>query len=56
MTVLWPPNLRDEACEEIYRYVDKHVKRLPRRSDGSFDESSSIMRKFKIFLSGTPMI
>ena len=31
-------NLKDEAKSEIYRYIDKHIRELPKDSSDQFDE------------------
>jgi hypothetical protein len=31
--------LRDEACIEGYEYFDKNIRKLPRKSDGTFNEA-----------------
>jgi hypothetical protein len=33
-----PRKLRNEARDEGYRYFDKHIRNLPKNSDGSFNE------------------
>ena len=39
---LRPDLLKKEACLEGYRYFDSNIRSLPRKIDGSFDESNSI--------------
>jgi hypothetical protein len=35
----WNPfSLKNEACLEAYDFFDKYVRKLPRKSDGNFDE------------------
>jgi hypothetical protein len=39
----WNPfSLRDEACEEAYKYFDKNIRPLPKKSDGSFNAGADI--------------
>ena len=33
--------LKDEACQEAYEYFDQNVRKLPRDSNGAFDEFSN---------------
>ena len=35
-------NLYNTAEEESYQYFDKHIRPLPRRTDGTFDTGDSI--------------
>jgi hypothetical protein len=35
-----PRKLRNDARDEGYRYFDKHIRNLPKNSDGSFNELS----------------
>ncbi len=37
-----PDLLKDEACLEGYEYFDAHIRKLPRKPDGTFNESNSI--------------
>ncbi len=30
--------LKDEAKIEAYQFIDKYLRKLPRKTDGSFDE------------------
>ena len=37
---IWPPALKEEAKNEVYKLIDKNVRKLPRNSDGTFNEFS----------------
>jgi len=34
----WPPALKKEAKYEAYNLIDKHIRKLPKNSDGTFNE------------------
>lgn len=36
-----PTDVRDEAELEAYEYLDKHIRKLPRRPDGTIDSSAA---------------
>lgn len=33
-------NLKSKARLEVYEYIDKNIRKLPRKEDGTFDEIS----------------
>ena len=37
---IWPPALKEEAKNEVYKLIDKNVRKLPRNNDGTFNEFS----------------
>ena len=39
---LRPDLLKDEVCLEGYRYFDANIRQLPKKSDGTFNESNLI--------------
>ena len=34
----WPPALKEEAKKEVYKLIDKHLRKLPKNQDGTFNE------------------
>jgi hypothetical protein len=35
---IWPPSLKEEAKKEAYKLIDKHLRKLPKNADGTFNE------------------
>lgn len=35
----WPPSLRDDAEMEGYRYFDSNIRALPKKPDGTIDDT-----------------
>jgi len=37
----WPPDLKEEAKNEVYKLIDKNIRKLPQNSNNTFNEFSS---------------
>ena len=35
---IWPPSLKEEAKKEAYKLIEKHLRKLPKNADGTFNE------------------